>query len=117
MLRLMTICVTLFLAPMQLAYGHSVMESSSPKTGSVLEKSPEELVLKFQEPARLTSLVAVSSSGETNLKFEPEGSAAIFKSLRPALISGRNEVRWRALSRDGHVIEGTIILTIRAPSP
>jgi methionine-rich copper-binding protein CopC len=118
MIRLLTIiCVTLLLVPMRFAYGHTALKSSLPISGSILEKVPDELVLTFQEPTRLTSLVVVSPTGETSLKFAPEGSAEVFKSLRPVLDQGRNEVRWRALSKDGHVVEGTIVFTIRMVSP
>ena len=33
---------------------------------------------------------------------------------KPELAPGRNEIRWTALSADGHVIEGSLIIVLRA---
>ncbi len=94
---------------------HTSLRSSSPASGSVLTQSPNELTLTFLEPARLTSLVLVTAAGERKLPFK-SGSALTFRSAKPALSRGRNEVRWTALSRDGHVIQGSIIIVLRTPT-
>jgi len=99
------------------ALAHSTMKASSPASGSILEQAPNELVLTFNEPTRLTSLTIVSATGESQLQFMPSGSAEAFTSERPPLAAGRNEVSWRALSRDGHVVEGAIILVVRPRTP
>lgn len=102
--------------PLSVAVAHTALRGSSPASGSVLTRSPPELSLAFIEPARLTSLTLVNAAGERRLGFAPTGSALIFKSPKPGLARGRNEVRWRALSRDGHVVEGSIIVVLRGPA-
>ncbi|MGC6328924.1 copper resistance CopC family protein [Rhizorhabdus sp. FW153] len=96
---------------------HTALRSSSPASGSVLTQSPPVLTLVFLEPASLTSLTLVTAAGERQLSFTPTGRALTFTAARPGFARGRNEIRWRALSRDGHVVEGSIIVVLRAPKP
>lgn len=95
---------------------HTALRSSNPPSGSVLTQAPETITLTFLEPARLTSLVLVTTAGEKKLAFTPKGSATVFTTAKPALAKGRNEIRWTALSRDGHVVTGSIIIVLRTPS-
>ncbi|MEQ1489006.1 MAG: copper resistance CopC family protein [Terricaulis sp.] len=102
------------LAPAALA--HTTLESTLPASGSVLTQSPAQITLTFGEPTRLTSVAVATSSGERRLEFSPSGSAETFTVVSPDLAAGRNEVRWRALSRDGHPVEGAIIIVVRTPA-
>lgn len=95
------------------AAAHTTLERSSPASGSVLTQSPAQLTLTFGEPTRLTSVAVATASGERRLDFAPSGSATTFTVVSPQLAAGRNEVRWRALSRDGHPVEGSIIIVVR----
>jgi len=95
------------------AQAHTTLRSSSPASGSVLTEAPALFSLTFLEPARMTSLVLVTVAGETRLQFAPVGSAVTFTVSRPGFVPGRNEVRWTALSKDGHVIEGSVIVVLR----
>jgi copper resistance protein C len=99
------------------AAGHTSLQSSTPASGSVLTASPPILELTFLEPARLTSLVLVTRNGERRLKFAPLRSAIAFYTSDPRLEPGRNEIHWKALSLDGHVIEGSLIIVLRVPAP
>ncbi|HTU09740.1 MAG TPA: copper resistance CopC family protein [Allosphingosinicella sp.] len=98
-----------------MAMAHTALRSSSPASGSVLTRSPSALTLTFIEPTRLTSLNLVSSAGERALPFSAAGPLT-YTAPQPRFAPGRNEVRWRALSRDGHVVEGRIIIVLRAPA-
>ncbi|MEQ1597682.1 MAG: copper resistance CopC family protein [Casimicrobium sp.] len=98
------------------ANAHTTLQAANPPSGSVLTASPPVLALTFEEPASLTSLTLVTAAGQKRLAFSPVGSALTFTTPRPPLVRGRNEIRWRALSRDGHVIEGSIIIVLRAPA-
>lgn len=93
---------------------HTTVTSTSPKSGSVLEQSPPLIEIQFRDAARLTSVVVTQvGKPERRLEFSPKGSATSFKVSNPALEIGRNEIQWKALSHDGHVISGTLILTIK----
>lgn len=98
------------------ALAHTTLQSSTPASGSVLTASPPALTLTFADPLQVTAITLVAASGERSLAFRPGGSARSFTVQRPRLELGRNEVRWRALSRDGHVMEGSIIIVLRRPS-
>ncbi len=95
------------------ALAHSTVKNTTPVSGSVMPESPDHISVTFNQEARLTSLVVVEE-GKTNrkLKFSPQGSAKTFTAHEPMLASGRNEVQWKALSKDGHPIEGTIIIIV-----
>ena len=100
-----------FVAP---ALAHSTLKKTVPASGSVLAASPDEVLIEFNEPARLTSVV-VESAGqeERRLEFSPSDSATSFTIRAPKLANGRNELRWKALSKDGHPIGGSIIVVIK----
>lgn len=98
------------------ANAHTSAASSNPKDGSVLETTPPTIEITMKSAARMTSIV-VKADGqpERKLDFEPKNSATVFKIAQPSLVTGRNEVHWTALSQDGHVAKGVIVLTIKPP--
>lgn len=113
---LRTAAVVLLLAALSPfgAFAHSTLKRTEPASGSVLTASPPSVVLEFNETVRLTSVVAVAADqSERKLAFEPAGSATLFTVAEPALGPGRNEVRWKALSKDGHPVSGTVILVLK----
>lgn len=96
------------------AIAHSTVKSTMPASGAILSESPATVSIEFNEAARLTAVVAASADGdERKLTFEPVSSATSFTILAPRLAPGRNEVRWTALSKDGHPIKGTIIIVVK----
>lgn len=95
------------------AGAHSGILGSTPRSGAILAASPPSIDVAFNEITRLTSVVLVNEGGERRLEFAPTGAAERFSIQRPDLKPGRNEVRWRALSRDGHVVAGSIILVVK----
>lgn len=105
----------LFALGTSLALAHTSATSTTPKSGSVLEASPPAIAITFKEAARLTSVV-VHQEGkpERKLAFAPGNSATEFKIDRPQLEPGKSEIRWIALSKDGHVVKGAIVLTVKA---
>lgn len=98
------------------AAAHTSVRSSTPASGSVLTQSPPVFEVSFAERVRLTSLILANSKGERKLAFKPAASALRYISAKPGFALGRNEIRWTALSQDGHVINGSIIVVMRKPS-
>jgi len=92
---------------------HTVLKSSSPASGSIVEESPQQVTLVFGEPTRVTSIAVVTAEGERRLEFTPAGSATTFIVQAPNLGNGRNELLWRALSADGHPVSGSVIIVVR----
>jgi methionine-rich copper-binding protein CopC len=96
------------------AFAHSTVKSTTPASGSVLPTSPAEIVVTFNEPAQVTSMVVVETGKpERKLEFMPSGKATTFMVHDPKLSNGRNEVKWKALSKDGHAISGSIIMVVK----
>lgn len=98
------------------ALAHSTLKNTVPASGSILLSSPNEVVINFNELARLTSVVlAEAGMPERKLPFTPpSGASNTFTLPAPKLGSGRNEIKWKALSKDGHPISGSIIIVIRS---
>lgn len=95
------------------ASAHTALHASAPASGSILQESPAALTLQFAEETRLTAVTLQSREGERALAFTPADAALEFTSTAPRLAVGRNAIVWRALSLDGHVVEGTIILVLK----
>ncbi|HEY8537796.1 MAG TPA: copper resistance protein CopC [Steroidobacteraceae bacterium] len=109
------VCGSVLLLIGTVAFAHTTATSTTPKSGSVLNESPPAIEITFKDAARLTAVV-VRQAGkpERKLSFSPNTSAKTFTVENPMLEPGKNEVQWTALSADGHVIKGTIVITIKA---
>ena len=102
-------------ALLSLAAGaHTTVESTEPANGTVLDSSPARIEVRFKHAVQVTSIVAVGADkAERKLSFEPAVSTQVVTITSPALGPGRNELRWKALSNDGHVISGTLSYTVK----
>jgi len=99
------------------ASAHTTIKESTPANGAALTASPAVIDITFEHAAQLTSVIVVSPGhADRKLGFEPIGSSLEFKLPTPNLTAGRNELRWKGLSSDGHVIEGTLVYTIEPPA-
>lgn len=115
-LRTLTLAVTslclLFAANASLA--HTALASSSPKANATLEQSPAAIEIQFRDPAKLTAVVVTGADTQSRkLEFAAGEKANIYVLPKPNLSAGRNEIKWTALSHDGHVIRGTLVFTIK----
>jgi methionine-rich copper-binding protein CopC len=98
-------------------HAHTAIESTVPAQAAALASSPPEIAIRFKHQAQLTSVV-LQAAGQSarKLEFEPHVSALEFRLLRPALEPGRNEIVWKGLSMDGHVIGGTLVFVVESPA-
>ena len=104
----------LLMAMSSAVFAHDTLSSAAPKSGSTLESSPQKIELQFHDAAHLTSVVAVGADmSEHRLEFKAGANTHTFEVADPKLEAGRNEVRWKALSKDGHVISGVLIYVIK----
>jgi methionine-rich copper-binding protein CopC len=109
-----SLATTMLLLITTSAFPHTTVSETVPRSGSVLQQSPSVVELQFAHAARLTSVVLVEADkSERRLEFTPGGNAISFQFPEPDLGPGRNEIRWKALSDDGHVISGSLIYTIK----
>ncbi|HZO22515.1 MAG TPA: copper resistance CopC family protein [Steroidobacteraceae bacterium] len=97
------------------ARAHTHLEKSVPANGAVLNAAPENIVLTFAEPARLTALsLRKNSEPAQKLAPLPSATARELTVALPRLTPGKYVVSWRVLSEDGHVMPGDLSFTIAA---
>ena len=91
---------------------HVHLRDSSPADGARLAAAPTTLTLSFSEPAQLTALSLQQDQG-SSWKLSPPAEPQLRVSVAlPPLAPGSYHLRWRALSRDGHVVPGEIRFSI-----
>ena len=89
-------------------YAHSPLKSIVPKDGIVLNESPAEIKIYFKSSAKLLKATLQKVEGsEVILSKEPlmKNSKNHNISL-PTLEPGKYNFKWRAMSKDGHIIKG-----------
>ena len=93
---------------------HSPLISSSPADGDVLAAAPQAIKMKFRSTARLVRLALTGAqSGEVTLSEEHlMVEKHRHKVALPAIAADEYEVRWRALSADGHLVKGSFSFTV-----
>jgi methionine-rich copper-binding protein CopC len=112
-LALLTIALLYTLA----AGAHTTVERATPEDGAVLDRSPAKIEIQFKHSVQMTSVIATGADkAERKLAFAPMTSTQVITIANPGLGVGRNELRWKALSRDGHVISGTLVYVVGAAS-
>jgi methionine-rich copper-binding protein CopC len=97
------------------AFAHSTKEGTVPEDGAMLDAAPTEISIRFDEPATLTRVELTHShgndSGETRLDTPREASDTATLEA-PDLGPGTYTVDWRALSADGHPVNGSFSYTV-----
>lgn len=99
------------------ASAHAVLVSSSPAPSAVLDDSPMEILLTFDESVDLVAdsirLVDAAGAGvDVDAAGHPQGPATIGVSV-PALADGTYVVAWAAISADSHPISGAFTFSVR----
>jgi|SRR5688572_2393171 methionine-rich copper-binding protein CopC len=99
------------------AGAHTAVEKTQPATDAPLESSPPTIEIEFKHAMQMTAVVVLDAAkSERKLSFTPATSAALITINDPALQVGRNEIRWKGLSKDGHVISGTLVFVVKQSS-
>jgi methionine-rich copper-binding protein CopC len=96
------------------AGAHTTIEQAVPASGAVLEQSPATIELKFKHAVRMTSVIVLDAAkAERKVTFEPTTRTQVVAIISPNLGPGRSELRWKALSEDGHVISGSLSYVVK----
>lgn len=100
----------LSLAATSPAFAHDELIGSSPEAGQVLDAAPTEVVLDFSNDIieAGTAVIVVDHHGEEIAVGDPVIAGPTVTASLPGDLEGDYQVRWRAVSSDGHPIEGTI---------
>lgn len=96
---------------------HAAPVNSEPRGGATLAVAPDAVRLEFSQPVELKfSRVEVRAgrslvSDRADLRLE---SGRMLVQPLPPLAAGRYDVKWRVLSTDGHVTEGSFWFVVAA---
>ena len=98
------------------ALAHSELRRSLPVPGAVLTAPPERFELHFNERVQVTAFRLFREGGAEILfpgrRAIREAEAEMIPA--PPLEPGAYRIEWRAISRDGHPVGGTIRFSIRS---
>jgi methionine-rich copper-binding protein CopC len=100
---------------MSAAYGHVMLEGSTPANNAVLGVAPKSIDLVFGHPTKLVMLKLMR--GKDSVPVTVDASAADSKTFSialPTLSPGHYLATWSTLSPDGHPMKGTLSFTISA---
>jgi methionine-rich copper-binding protein CopC len=117
MKRLALALAALSLAASQ-AFAHAQLVRADPRVGSTVSAAPQRIWLRFDEVLRPagSGVELVQPDGRavvlTPLRQDPKDVRAVIAPLPADLPAGRYQVRWRALSPDGHRTQGDFSFTI-----
>lgn len=105
--------VVLALAPAP-AFAHAYVVSSNPGANEILDTSPVEFVIEFNEPveAGFHELAVIGPNGDNvadgEARIDPNKPSRLTAPLQPNLPDGLYSAKWNVVSGDGHAISGTI---------
>jgi methionine-rich copper-binding protein CopC len=103
------------------AVAHADLASSSPASGESLTGSPDRLLLTFTEPVvdRESRVLLRSSDGRTRaVRILPSSAGTtLVADAGPALTRGTWTVDYRAVSPDGHAVEGSVDFSVGSAAP
>ncbi|CAN0604938.1 unnamed protein product [Ectocarpus sp. 12 AP-2014] len=97
------------------AFAHSTKEGTMPEDGAQLDTAPSEVMIQFDEPATLTRVeLTHSHDGEAqDIRLSTPGDAMEMNHLEaPDFGPGLYTVDWRAMSADGHAVNGSFSFTV-----
>ncbi len=115
--RRVGLALAAFLLTASVAAGHAVLQRAEPRVESRLKRAPEEVKLYFSErlePA-YSSLRVVNERDEQVDRRDSRvdrANPALLRATLPPLPPGTYTVRWRVLSIDADVTEGTFTFRI-----
>ncbi|GAB4227182.1 MAG: hypothetical protein Tsb0032_33640 [Kiloniellaceae bacterium] len=100
--------------PSESGLAHSKQPKVTPAHGSELKQAPAALTFAFGKPVRLTA-VRLYDGGDEKIELPGKRSLKPVKTRKvalPPLKAGAYRVEWRALSADGHPVDGEFSFTI-----
>jgi methionine-rich copper-binding protein CopC len=113
----LTLAALAVLLPAAPAYAHSQLQRTAPAAGAVVTAPVTRVTLTFNEMVRGNfTTVVVDGPGGVSYSHGPVEVVDhdVFQPVYP-LRSGGYEVAWRAVSADGHPVEGRFAFTVSLP--
>ncbi|WP_225999967.1 copper resistance CopC/CopD family protein [Paenibacillus sp. BJ-4] len=111
---LLLLCLPLLILFPRSSWAHAFVVESSPTENQVLDKSPSQVSITFNEDLQ-SAFMSIKVTDETGKRVDtgkaqlnPEHKATMEIKLIQGMKGGIYTVNWRALSADGHPINGVI---------
>ncbi len=105
-----------------MALGHSEVESSTPKAGATLARTPATVTLRYDDPIQRIRRITVTRNGQQNLvrssRISPRDATRITITLKrpgPKKQTGTYRVSWRVTGVDGHTVNGVVVFRVKRP--
>ncbi|MGE6258032.1 copper resistance CopC/CopD family protein [Heyndrickxia sporothermodurans] len=113
---LFLVCIYICLALFPIASSaHAYIVNSNPKENEVFSKSPTKIDIEFNEPIQsgFHSLELINSSGkQTKLNAKIKEMTILEANIKDTLPKGTYALQWKAVSADGHPVQGVIPFSI-----
>ena len=96
------------------ALAHAKLMQSTPANGSTLTVAPTTIQLKFDEPARLTSLglLKTGDKATTKIGLLTKKSLSVHSVSLPKLTPGAYTITYRVVGDDNHLMSGSLGFTV-----
>lgn len=96
------------------ALAHSSMIQANIEENAHIAEAPAEFALTFEHEAAITSFMVMKSNDEMiAVDFKPSGTMSRnFQIPLPALTAGEYVLSWKSMTKDGHVMPGSIHFTV-----
>ena len=112
-------CAFALVAPPS-AFAHASLVDTTPTRGAVLDRSPAEVVLRFDEPVSTVAGSVRVFDGEVQRVDSGEvtkpSADEVAVGLPAGLADGTYTVAWRVLSADSHPIRGAFVFSVGEPT-
>lgn len=102
------------------ALAHTALVSSTPRNNVIIQVSPKSFVLKFSEAlatidGKKINSITITGPAKNLVKLRAVQIVKSTLSTTPIepLASGRYEMKYRVVAKDGHVLTGDIDFTLR----
>lgn len=115
--RQLAIAAGILLVFARLSWPHAELLRSQPAAGAVIESAPRDIHIWFSEPVEAPSSTAIHVvdpsgmpiAGDTTV---PADDRTEMTTRLTANAAGSYTVHWRAISADGHPIDGTFVFSV-----
>lgn len=109
----------LTLLPAPTASAHNALLSTTPARGAVVTTMPTTVVLHFDLPSGAlgTGIVVLGPTGNVAAGAPRLIDDDVRQPINPGSPAGHYTVNWRAISADGHPVQGTFTFTTTQPAP
>lgn len=95
------------------AAAHSPLTRTLPEDGARVQQLPKQIEMEFRDALLLTSATVTTGTGKpVKLVITPSEKSQQFQLELPALKAEQITIEWKALSGDGHIMDGTFGFTV-----